>query len=208
MRITTIPFSYSCAKDLKSLMIQGLRRVSKREVTTVVTVLLSGLRGNQDSGAKVSPFPVEATKSTASQLPWPPLPSKGWLVTWGVNEFSNLVHPSREVFQTFKCKHHDRAGNIQLLLLPDIVYCVPTIYCLPKEDFQQRRSSWNPAGPQRIFPGQALPHILCSSSSLKHLDNSIWYTFPELFCRCEKPFPLQQTEDVNYWAHSPRPPGT
>lgn len=69
MRITTIPFSYSCGKDLKSLMSYGLRRVSKHEVTTVVTVLLSGLRGGQDSGTKVSPFPVEATKSTASQLP-------------------------------------------------------------------------------------------------------------------------------------------
>lgn len=33
------------------------------------------------------------------------------------------------------------------------------------------------------LPGTALHHILCFSSSLKYLSNSIWCTFPELFCR-------------------------
>ena len=42
--------------------------------------------------------------------------------------------------------------------------------------------------------GQAFPYILCSSSSLKYLDNSIWCTFPELFCRCESLPPSHQIE--------------
>ena len=37
--------------------------------------------------------------------------------------------------------------------------------------------------------GQGFPHILCFSSSLKYLDNSIWCIFPELVCRCENPPP-------------------
>ena len=37
-------------------------------------------------------------------------------------------------------------------------------------------------------------HILCFSSFLMYLDNSIQYTCPELLCRCESP---HQMEDVN-----------
>ena len=40
---------------------------------------------------------------------------------------------------------------------------------------------YNWAGYYGVFQGQALPHILCCSSSLKHLDNSIWCILPELF---------------------------
>ena len=39
----------------------------------------------------------------------------------------------------------------------------------------------DPMGPSQDRP---LPHILCCSSSLKDLDNSIGCTFPELFYRC------------------------
>ena len=31
------------------------------------------------------------------------------------------------------------------------------------------------------------PHVLCFSSSLKYLDNSMWCTFPELFYRNKNP---------------------
>lgn len=58
--------------------------------------------------------------------------------------------------------------------------------------------------------GRPSPHILCFSSSLKELENSIQCTLPELFCKCE-PSP-QQTGDVNHSMHpstsSPRPSGT
>ena len=40
-----------------------------------------------------------------------------------------------------------------------------------------------------------LPHILCFSSSLKHLENSNWCTFPKLFYRCLN---HHQMEEVNY----------
>ena len=49
-------------------------------------------------------------------------------------------------------------------------------------------------GPQ----GKAFPCMLCFRSSLKYLDNGIWCTFPELFCRCKKPSSLQQREGVKY----------
>ena len=55
------------------------------------------------------------------------------------------------------------------------------------------------AGPHGSSQGSGsryFPHILCFSSSLKYLDNSIWGTFPELFYRCETP--PHQVEDVNY----------
>ena len=73
-------------------------------------------------------------------------------------------------------------------------------------------STCNPARLYGAFLGQALPHFLCSSPSLKYRANSIWCTFPELFCRCEKSPRLQQKEDVKdlmttSTAHSPRPPG-
>ena len=47
-------------------------------------------------------------------------------------------------------------------------------------------------GSYGAFPGQAFPHTLSFSSSLKCLDNSIWYTFAcgtsgkELACRCKR----------------------
>ena len=68
------------------------------------------------------------------------------------------------------------------------------------------------AGPRGAFLGQALPNILCFSFFLKYLANSIWCTFPELFCRCKTSHPFQQIEDANYliwwpWAHTPTPPG-
>ena len=47
----------------------------------------------------------------------------------------------------------------------------------------------NWAGPHGAFSGQAFPHILCFSCALKHLDNSIWCIFPELFHRCKKTSP-------------------
>ena len=73
--------------------------------------------------------------------------------------------------------------------------------------------------------GQGFPHSLCFSSSLKYLccllpkscltlatpwtvvhqaplsrgfDNSIWCTFPVLFCRCKPPPLLQPVEGANY----------
>ena len=59
--------------------------------------------------------------------------------------------------------------------------------------------SCNWVGPHGAFPEQGFPPILCSSSSLKYPDNSIWCTFPGLFDQREKKPPLlQQTEDVNY----------
>ena len=39
-----------------------------------------------------------------------------------------------------------------------------------------------PLGPSQ---DRLVPHTLCFSASLKYPDNSIWYTFPELFHRCE-----------------------
>lgn len=45
----------------------------------------------------------------------------------------------------------------------------------------------NQAGPYGTFPGQAFPHILCFSFSLKYLDNSVWCLFPALFLRCRNP---------------------
>ena len=71
---------------------------------------------------------------------------------------------------------------------------------------------WLHAGPRGAFLGQALSNILCFSFFLKYLANSIWCTFPELFCKCKTSHPLQQIEIANYliwwpWAHTPRPPG-
>ena len=43
---------------------------------------------------------------------------------------------------------------------------------------------WNRAGPYGVFPSRPFPYMLCFSFSLKNLDNSIWCTFPELFCCC------------------------
>lgn len=40
-----------------------------------------------------------------------------------------------------------------------------------------------------------LPHILCFSSFMKHLDKSIRCSLPKWFYRCENP---HQMEDVNY----------
>ena len=57
-------------------------------------------------------------------------------------------------------------------------------------------STCNPARLYGVFLGQALPHFLCSSPSLKYRADSIWCTFPELICRCEKPPCLQQKEEV------------
>ena len=57
-------------------------------------------------------------------------------------------------------------------------------------------SNWT--GPPGAFLGQPFWHFLCFSSSLKYPDNSIGCIFPELFCRCIKPPPLQQMVEVNY----------
>ena len=51
-------------------------------------------------------------------------------------------------------------------------------------------------------------YILCFSSSLKYPDNSIWWTCPELFPRCEN-LPPNRCELHNDLQHiAPRPPGT
>ena len=58
---------------------------------------------------------------------------------------------------------------------------------------------WKGAGPYWVFLEQTPPlHVLCFSSSVKHLDNSIGCTFPELFCRCENPSPNRQCYLVDH----------
>ena len=48
---------------------------------------------------------------------------------------------------------------------------------------KEKEDNYNQAGHHGTFQGQAFSHILCFSSSLKYLDNSIWCTVPKLFCR-------------------------
>ena len=42
-----------------------------------------------------------------------------------------------------------------------------------------------PCGPFQDRPTPCPQHILCCSSSVKHPDNTVRCTFPELFHRCE-----------------------
>ena len=63
----------------------------------------------------------------------------------------------------------------------------------------------NWAGHFGAFPRQDFPHIFFVSSSLKYLDNRIWCTFPELFCRQETPRPQQMEELLDDYEH--RAPG-
>ena len=49
-----------------------------------------------------------------------------------------------------------------------------------------------------------LPHTLCFNSSLKHLDNIIWCTYPKLFYRCETTTKWKKLTTWWPWAYRPQ----
>ena len=68
-----------------------------------------------------------------------------------------------------------------------------------------RVSLCNQTGSYGAFQRKALPHILCFTSSLKYLDNRLWFPFPELFCRCEPPPPQKWKMWTTWWPWSYSP---
>ena len=88
--------------------------------------------------------------------------------------------------------------------------CVSVFFCLILQVKKLRLGEvkwlfWdtcNWAGHFGAFPRQDFPHIFCFRSSLKYLDNRIWCTFPELFCRCETPRPQQMEDLLDDYEHT------
>ena len=61
---------------------------------------------------------------------------------------------------------------------------------------------YNQAGHYGALRGsRPFPHVLCFSSSLKYLDNSIWCTFPKLFYRNKNPTKWKM---LTTWWHWPQ----
>ena len=77
-----------------------------------------------------------------------------------------------------------------------------------RKGFQKIGKSITEQDPMGTSGERPLSHMLCFSSSLQYLDNSVWGTFPELFYWCESQFSCSVMSD-SLWPHGlqhTRPP--
>ena len=77
-----------------------------------------------------------------------------------------------------------------------------------RKGFQKMGNSVTVQDPMSTSGDRPLSHILCFSSSLEYLDNSVWGTFPELFYRCKSQFSCSLLSDSlwPHWLQHSRPP--